>query len=55
MRAYSLAVAGRPTGDSGDASLAIVIDAKMIMFEVVAIMVVLAWLVALLYSLYRNH
>ena len=37
------------------ASLAIVLDVKMIVFGVVAITVVLAWLVVLLYSLYRNH
>ena len=37
------------------ASLAIVLDVKMIVFGAVAIMVVLAWLVVLLYSLYRNH
>lgn len=37
------------------ASLAIVLDIKMIVFGVVAIMVILAWLAVLLYSLYRNH
>ncbi len=37
------------------ASLAIVPDVKMIVFGAVAITVVLAWLVVLLYSLYRNH
>ncbi len=37
------------------ASLSVVLDVKMVVFGMVAITVILAWLAALVYSLYRDH